>query len=55
MSNIKLMVREFMWLSKHAPFTSMIMLAAHKATVFYKLLASHLSGKWGDEYSVILS
>jgi len=59
MSNIELIVREFMRLSMHVSFTSMIMLAsgwlAHKATVFYKLLASHLSGDWGDEYSVILS
>jgi len=53
-SNI--VVREFM---RFTSFTPMIMLAtgwlAHEATVFYKLPASHLSDKWGDEYSVILS
>ena len=27
---------------------------AHEATVFYKRLASLLSAKWGDEYSVVL-
>jgi len=52
------MVREFMRLSMHASFTSMIMLATgslvHKAKVFYKLLASHLLAKWGDEYTEIL-
>jgi len=54
-----IVVREFMRFSMHASFTPMIMLAtgwlAHEATVFYKLPASHLSDKWGDEYSVILS
>ena len=27
---------------------------AHEATVFYKRLASLLSAKWNDEYSVVL-
>ena len=27
---------------------------AHETTVFYKHLASLLSTKWGDEYSVVL-
>ena len=27
---------------------------AHEVTVFYKCLASLLSAKWGDEYSVVL-
>ena len=43
---------------EHASFTPIVMSAtgvlAHKATVFYKHLASLLSAKWGDEYSVVL-
>ena len=43
---------------EHASFTPIIMSAtgglAHEATVFYKHLASLLSAKWGDEYSVVL-
>ena len=43
---------------EHASFTPIVMSAtgglAHEATVFYKHLASLLSAKWGDEYSVVL-
>jgi len=53
MSSVKLMGREFV-----TSFTPIIMLAtrglAHEATIFYKHLASLLSVKWGDEYSVLL-
>ena len=43
---------------EHASFTPIVMSAtgglAHETTVFYKHLASLLSAKWGDEYSVVL-
>ena len=43
---------------EHASFTPVVMSAtgglAHEATYFYKRLASLLSHKWGDEYSVIM-
>ena len=43
---------------EHASFIPIIMSAtgglAHKAKVFYKRLASLLSAKWGDEYSMVL-
>ena len=43
---------------EHASFTPVVMLAtnrlAHEATYFYKRLASLLSHKWGDEYSVVI-
>ena len=41
---------------EHASFTLVVVLAtgglAHEATYFYKCLASLLSHKWGDEFSV---
>ena len=44
--------------SMHASYTPVVMLAtgelAHEATYFYKRLASLLSYKWGDEYSVVM-
>ena len=53
MSSVKLMGREFV-----TSFTPIIMSAtrglAHEATIFYKHLASLLSAKWDDEYSVFL-
>ena len=43
---------------EHASFTPVVMSAsgglAHEATCFYKRLASLLSHKWGDEYSVVM-
>ena len=43
---------------EYASFTPVIMSAtgelAHEATYFYKRLASLLSHKWGDEYSVVM-
>ena len=43
---------------EHASFTPVVMSAtgglAHEATYFYKRLASLLSRKWGDKYSVVM-
>ena len=43
---------------EHASFTPVVMSTtgglAHEATYFYKHLASLLSRKWGDEYSVVM-
>jgi len=43
---------------EHASFTPIVLSAtggfAHEASAFYKRLASLLSTKWGDEYSVVL-
>ena len=43
---------------EHASFTPVVMSAtgglAHEATYFYKRLASLLSHKWGDEYSIVM-
>ena len=43
---------------ENASFTPVVMSAtgglAHEATCFYKRLASLLSHKWGDEYSVVM-
>ena len=43
---------------KHASFSPLVFSAtgglAHEATIFYKRLASLLSNKWGDNYSVTL-
>ena len=44
--------------NEHASFTPVVMSATgglvHEATYFYKHLASLLSRKWGDEYSVVM-
>ena len=44
--------------NEHASFTPVVMLAtgglAYEATYFYKHLATLLSRKWGDEYSVVM-
>ena len=44
--------------AEHASFTPIVMSAtgelAHESMVFYKRLASLLSAKWSDEYSVVL-
>ena len=55
--NVELMVREFVRLSMfilHLYHHDGNMGLAHEAIVFYKCLASLLSAKWGDEYSVVL-
>ena len=43
---------------EHASLTPVVMSAtgglAHEATYFYKSLASLLSHKWGDEYSIVM-
>ena len=43
---------------EHASFTPVVVSAtgglAHEATCFYKRLASLLSHKWGDEYSIVM-
>ena len=57
-SRKEVMDKGFEKVSRHALFTPVVMSAtgglAHEATYFYKRLASLLSRKWGDEYSVVL-